>query len=61
VLVLPPHPSRVLTRELLYTGITRAREHVTVVGPARVIASGIRERVQRASGLREILWPVDDR
>ena len=56
VLVLPPRPSPVLTRELLYTGLTRAKRRVTVVGSAEVLRAGIAERVQRASGLREALW-----
>jgi len=56
VLVLPSRPSPVLTRELLYTGVTRARSKVTVVGSADVLRAGIAERVQRASGLREALW-----
>lgn len=56
VLVLPPRPSPVLTRELLYTGVTRAKSRVTVVGSAEVLRAGIAERVQRASGLREALW-----
>jgi exodeoxyribonuclease V alpha subunit len=56
VLVLPPRPSPVLTRELLYTGVTRAKSKVTVVGSAEVLRAGIAERVQRASGLREALW-----
>jgi exodeoxyribonuclease V alpha subunit len=55
-LVLPPRPSPVLTRELLYTGLTRARRRVTVVGSAEALRAGIAERVQRASGLREALW-----
>lgn len=33
VLVLPVQPAPVLTRELLYTGLTRARHHLTVVAP----------------------------
>lgn len=54
--VLPPSPSPVVTRELLYTGVTRARRGVTVVGPEPVLAEGVRGRVQRASGLRDLLW-----
>ncbi|MGZ8469647.1 MAG: exodeoxyribonuclease V subunit alpha [Gemmatirosa sp.] len=56
VLVLPPRPSPVLTRELLYTAVTRAKSRVTVVGSAEVLRAGIAERVQRASGLRAALW-----
>lgn len=53
VLVLPDRPSPVLTRELLYTGVTRARRRVHVVGTKEVVARAIRERVVRATGLRE--------
>jgi exodeoxyribonuclease V alpha subunit len=60
LLVLPPRPSPVLTRELLYTGVSRARRHVTIVGTADVLRAAIAERVQRASGLREALWGSGD-
>jgi exodeoxyribonuclease V alpha subunit len=56
VLVLPRRPSRVVTRELLYTGVSRARKRVTIVAPPGVIAAGVAERIQRASGVRERLW-----
>ena len=56
VLVLPAASSPVLTRELLYTGVSRARKRVTVVGSAEVLRAAIAERVQRASGIREALW-----
>jgi exodeoxyribonuclease V alpha subunit len=55
-LVLPVRPSPVLTRELLYTGITRARARVTVVASEAALRAAVAERVQRASGLREGLW-----
>ena len=50
--VLPPEGSELLTRELLYTAVTRARRHVRIVGSAEVLAAAVRRRVQRASGLR---------
>lgn len=50
--VLPPEGSELLTRELLYTAVTRARRHVRIVGSADVLAAAVRRRVQRASGLR---------
>ena len=56
VMLLPPRPSPLLTRELLYTGITRAKERVHVFGNAAVIQAGVRARIQRASGLRDALW-----
>ncbi len=52
-LVLPESLSPILTRELLYTGITRARDHFTLVrsGDDRVLEQAVQRRVLRASGL----------
>jgi exodeoxyribonuclease V alpha subunit len=52
-LVLPETPSPIITRELLYTGITRARAHFTLVQPGgdQVLEHAVRRRVLRASGL----------
>jgi exodeoxyribonuclease V alpha subunit len=55
-LVLPAEASRVLTRELLYTAVTRARRRVAVFGKPDVIAEAIARPIERASGLRERLW-----
>jgi len=54
--VLPPLPSPVVTRELLYTAVTRARRRVTIYGKREVIAAAIRSRTVRYSGLRDRLW-----
>ncbi|WP_152193170.1 exodeoxyribonuclease V subunit alpha [Georgenia satyanarayanai] len=51
-LVLPPATSPLLTRELLYTAVTRAREHVRVVGTAAAVRRAVQTPVRRASGLR---------
>ena len=56
IVSLPLESSRLLTRELLYTAVTRASKKVTVVGPESVIRLGIERSVQRASGLRPRLW-----
>ncbi|WP_017364894.1 exodeoxyribonuclease V subunit alpha [Methylococcus capsulatus] len=50
-LLLPDRVSPVLTRELVYTGITRARRAVSLVGAAPVLAEAIRRRTRRHSGL----------
>jgi exodeoxyribonuclease V alpha subunit len=51
VLVLPPHAGGV-TRELIYTGVTRARSALTLVtGRRESLAEGIAESTRRASGL----------
>ncbi|SMG27518.1 AAA family ATPase [Paraburkholderia susongensis] len=51
VLVLPSLFSRVLSRELVYTAITRARERVEVIGARAVLAQAIATPTQRDSGL----------
>lgn len=51
ILLLPPNHSPVVTRELLYTAVTRARELVEIAGPEKVLAEGIAGRVERDSGL----------
>jgi exodeoxyribonuclease V alpha subunit len=55
-LILPRHDSRTLTRELIYTGITRARRSVILAGSADGLIQGVARRVERSSGLRDALW-----
>lgn len=50
-LVLPAVSTRVVTRELLYTGVTRARSQVLLVSPESVLKEGISKRTSRRSGL----------
>ncbi|MBF6353408.1 exodeoxyribonuclease V subunit alpha [Nocardia higoensis] len=50
-IVLPEPESTLLTRELLYTAITRARGHVRVIGTEEAIRAAVGRRVLRASGL----------
>jgi exodeoxyribonuclease V alpha subunit len=54
--LLPPRPSPVLSRELLYTAVTRARQRVTVHATWDVVKHAITHRIDRASGLRDALW-----
>jgi exodeoxyribonuclease V alpha subunit len=54
--LLPAPTSRILTRELLYTGATRAREHLILVGTEETIRAAVARPVARASGLRWRLW-----
>lgn len=53
--LLPDSESRVMTRELLYTAITRAVETVTVIGTPEDIRTTIGRRVARSSGIVERL------
>ena len=55
-LILPDTDVPVLTRELIYTAVTRARSRITIWGQERILAAGISRRIVRRSGLRESLW-----
>jgi exodeoxyribonuclease V alpha subunit len=45
-----------MTRELIYTGITRARNWFSLItGDARVFKDSVSQRVVRASGLASVL------
>ncbi|MDA3922259.1 MAG: ATP-binding domain-containing protein [Salinisphaera sp.] len=50
-LVLPDYDVPVLTRELFYTGLTRARVKLGVYGEAGIVEQTIKRRVQRTSGV----------
>jgi exodeoxyribonuclease V alpha subunit len=54
--LLPDPGSRLLTRELLYTAITRARERLILAGSEEAIRAAVGRPIARASGLRRLLW-----
>ena len=53
--ILGPPDSRVATRELLYTAITRARRRVILYGSANSITTAVERATERSSGLRDAL------
>ena len=55
-LVLPNRESKVLSRELIYTAVTRARRQIVIWGPEQVLVASIRRKIERSSGLRDALW-----
>ncbi|MEW6521055.1 MAG: exodeoxyribonuclease V subunit alpha [Thermodesulfobacteriota bacterium] len=57
VLLLPAEPSPVLSRELLYTGITRAVKSVEICGSRKVFVEAVGSRIRRRSGLVRALAP----
>ena len=59
--LLPDDASRLLTRQLLYTAVTRATDHVRVVGSEDAVRAAIAADVQRASGLADRLRSAPDR
>lgn len=56
VVVLPPAASRLASRELLYTAVTRARRRVVVVGTAESVSAAVQRRLKRQGGLADRLW-----
>lgn len=59
-LVLPPKPSiaqqSLLTKELIYTAITRAKQHFTCLGSQQVFERACLQATKRSSGLAMRLW-----
>ena len=49
--LLPSASSQILTRELLYTAVTRAQEQLVLVGTEETIRAAVRRPIARASGL----------
>lgn len=49
--LLPQQESRLLTRELFYTAVTRAKKRVRVVGTEASVRAAVGRRAARASGL----------
>ncbi len=56
LLILPDELTPVMTRELVYTGLTRARSRVEIWGSAEVFAAAVSRCLTRSSGLRDALW-----
>lgn len=56
LLVLPDRDAPVLTRELLYTAITRARHEVEIWARESLFTAAAARRTERMSGLRDALW-----
>jgi exodeoxyribonuclease V alpha subunit len=56
LLLLPDRDAPVLTRELLYTGISRAAFSADIWGREDVFKTGVSRAIRRTSGLRDALW-----
>jgi exodeoxyribonuclease V alpha subunit len=55
LLLLPDKPNPVLTRQLFYTGLTRARKSVRILAPETILRATIATQLQRGSGLTAAL------
>lgn len=56
VVILPPLGSPLLTRQLLYTAITRARRQLLLVGEPASLRQAVLQPISRATGLEQLLW-----
>jgi exodeoxyribonuclease V alpha subunit len=59
LLILPPVPNPVLTRELLYTAVTRARKKVEIWSTEPILEKTVSYKTTRNSGLRQRLWDTN--
>lgn len=55
IVVLPTTASRILTRELLYTGISRPRQKLTLIATPEALATAVNNPIRRATGLADRL------
>jgi exodeoxyribonuclease V alpha subunit len=58
LLLLPDYVSPVLSRELLYTAVTRARKNIEIYGSENILRYMINNPATRISGLRDTLWNI---
>jgi exodeoxyribonuclease V alpha subunit len=56
LVVTPNESSPVLSRELLYTALTRAKQQAVFYGVPEVFEAAVERRLRRSSGLRDRLW-----
>jgi exodeoxyribonuclease V alpha subunit len=56
LIMLPRGESPILTRELVYTAVTRAQQRMLLVGDRELLARALARSVRRASGLEAALW-----
>ena len=54
--LLPDPASPILTRELLYTAVTRAQQRLILAGTEEAVRAAVDRPIARASGLRSRLW-----
>ena len=56
LLILPGKDVPLLTRELVYTALTRARKNITIWGRSEILRKALNRSIRRTSGLRDALW-----
>ena len=56
LLILPQKDSPILTKEILYTALSRAKEKVVIIGSETLIEKMLNTPIKRYSGMGERLW-----
>jgi len=56
LVILPARSSPILSRELVYTAVTRAKKGMTLLASREVLEPALAREIKRASGLREAIW-----
>jgi exodeoxyribonuclease V alpha subunit len=56
LLIMPDSDFPILTRELIYTALTRARKKINIWATRSIIRKAIGRKIERTSGLRDALW-----
>ena len=59
IMCIPPDRSPIMTRELIYTGLTRAKESAVIVGQGEVLAESVIARVERGGQLSQRLTEAE--
>lgn len=54
--ILPANDNPLLSRELIYTGLTRSRTQLLLCDQAGVLTTALNQRIKRTSGLKDLLW-----
>ncbi len=54
--ILPDTYIPIITRELIYTAITRAKRRIEIWAKPEIFEKGIEQKIERSSGLRDMLW-----
>jgi exodeoxyribonuclease V alpha subunit len=56
--LLPERDTQILTKELIYTAVTRARNSFNIVGDLDLLKKGVERKTERFTGLKSYLYPI---
>ncbi|WP_369601833.1 ATP-binding domain-containing protein [Hahella sp. SMD15-11] len=59
LMLLPEEAERLLSRELIFTGLTRAKSGFTLLAEKAIWQAGIARQIEREGGLRQALKAIE--